>query len=175
MVRRGTPSWNYFLGDWNYINIWLELYFRMDNRLRKTYRTILMFAKLLYFEWSPPWHLCNLHSILRLKYANTHRSKASSTFCLLYGVFGETATSMVHLISAWQRDETLVNHAKSCQHFPGFNKQSKLSALVPCSSSITRRSPQQHQKQPSQTPLGGPNLRLPTQSCLFGIVACCLG
>ena len=33
--------------------------------------------------------------------ANTHRSKASSTFCFLYGVFRETATSMVHLISPW--------------------------------------------------------------------------
>ena len=42
--------------------------------------------------------MSELHSILCLKYANIRRSKASSTFCLLYGVFGETATRMVHLI-----------------------------------------------------------------------------
>ena len=41
----GGVRWNYFLGDWNYFRIWLELYLRIANSLRKTYRTILMFAK----------------------------------------------------------------------------------------------------------------------------------
>jgi hypothetical protein len=40
------------------------------------------------------------YSIIYLKYANTHCSKASATFCVVYSVFGETDTSMVHLISA---------------------------------------------------------------------------
>ena len=39
-------------------------------------------------------------------------------FFLSVHVFNETATSMVHLISAWQRIDTLVKHAKSCQHSP---------------------------------------------------------
>ena len=72
--------------------------------------------KLHYFEWSPPWHVCKSYSILCVKYAKTHRSKVCSPFCFRYVVFGETATSMVHLSSAWQRDKTLVNDAKSCQH-----------------------------------------------------------
>ena len=50
--------------------------------------------KIFYFEWSPPWHLCNSHSILSVKYANTHRSKASSTFFFLY-------TSLVKQLPAW--------------------------------------------------------------------------
>ena len=77
------------------------------------------FTKLLYFEWSPPWRLWNLHSILCLKYANTHRSKAPPTFCLLCGVFGETATSMVHLISPWHSIWHIFWHSslKSTRHF----------------------------------------------------------
>ena len=80
---------------------------------------LIVSLKLLYFEWSPPWHLCNLHNILCLKYANTHRSKASSTFCLLHGVFGETATSMVHLISPWHPIWNIFWHSslKSTWHF----------------------------------------------------------
>ena len=58
--------------------------------------------KLLYFEWSPPWHLCNSYSIFCVKYAKTHRRKVCSPFGFRYGVFGQTATSMGNLSSAWQ-------------------------------------------------------------------------
>ena len=49
MVRRGTPSWNYFLGDWNYFNIWLELFQRMT-------RTISTYDWNYIWEWYIIYH-----------------------------------------------------------------------------------------------------------------------